>query len=127
MPEQQKRNDANLAKEGEILVAVATKGEGQINLHFGHADDFSIYAVGPNGVRFVETRQVEHYCQGGYGDEDKREVILRALVDCVALFAARIGEGPKAKLAGVGIAPIDEYPFGLIETSIGAWFEQRKI
>jgi nitrogen fixation protein NifB len=125
MPEQQKHNDAKLSQNGEILVAVATKGEGQINLHFGHADDFAIYAVNNTGIRFVETREVEHYCQGGYGDEDKREVILRALADCVALFAARIGEGPKAKLAGAGIEPIDDYPFGLIEASVSTWFSKR--
>lgn len=125
MQDQQIRNADELAEDGEILVAVATKGEGQINLHFGHADDFAIYAVGENVVHFVETRQVEHYCQGGYGDEDKREVILRALADCKAIFAARIGEGPKAKLAGAGITPVDDYPFGLIEPSISAWFARR--
>lgn len=37
----------------EILVAVATKGDGAISQHFGHADDFKIYAVGPSGVRPV--------------------------------------------------------------------------
>ena len=115
-----------MKKISEIFVAVATKGEQQINLHFGHADSFAIYSVGKTGIRFVETRQVEHYCQGGYGDEDKREVILRALADCVALFAARIGEGPKTKLAEAGIEPIDDFPFGQIETSISTWFVKRK-
>jgi len=110
---------------GEILVAVATKGDGQISLHFGHADDFAVYAAGSQGVRHVETRVVEHYCQGGYGDEDKREVILRALADCSALFAARIGDGPKAKLAAAGIEPIDEYPFGAIDASISDWYAKR--
>ena len=94
-------------------------------MHFGHADDFAIYAVRPQEIRYVETRLVDHYCQGGYGDEDKREVILRALADCAALFAARIGDGPKAKLAGAGIAPVDDYPFGQIEPSIGDWYAKR--
>ncbi len=106
----------------EILVAVATKGDGQINQHFGHADEFTVYAVGPDGVRFVAVRTVEHYCQGGFGDEDKRDVILRALADCTALFVARVGEGPRAKLAGAGIVAVDAYPFGAIEPSITEWF-----
>ena len=127
MKDQEKSNAVNPANVGEILVAVATKGEGQIDLHFGHADDFAIFSVWDGGVRFIETRLVEHYCQGGYGDEDKREVILRALADCVALFAARIGDGPKAKLAGAGIAPVDDFPFGLIEASISDWYAKRKI
>lgn len=106
---------------GGILVAVATKGDNQINEHFGHADEFKIYRVDAEGVRFVEVRVVEHYCQGGYGDEDKREVILRALADCKALFVARVGDGPKEKLRGAGIEPVDAYPYGAIEPSISEW------
>ena len=111
---------------GEIYVAVATKGEGQIDMHFGHADCFLIYAVSSYGVRFVEARAVEHYCQGGYGDEDKRDVILRVLADCAALFTARIGDGPKARLIAAGIEPVDDYPYGLIEPSISAWYAGSK-
>lgn len=106
----------------ERLVAVATSGKGLIDLHFGHADAFSVYAVGAAGVRFIEVRGVEHYCQGGYGDEDKREIILRALSDCRALFVARVGDGPRAKLAAAGITPIDDYPFGAIGASLNAWY-----
>lgn len=106
----------------ELLVAVASKGDGAISQHFGHADDFKIYSVGPSGVRYVETRVVEHYCQGGYGDEDKRDVILRALADCRALFVARVGDGPRAKLESAGIEPVDAYPFGPIDTSVADWF-----
>jgi nitrogen fixation protein NifB len=126
MLSQQNQNISQPSASGETLVAVATKGDNQINLHFGHADDFAVYAIGADGIRFVETRVVEHYCQGGYGDEDKREVILRALADCSALFAARIGEGPKAKLASAGIEPVDAFPFGLIEDSISAWHAKIK-
>ena len=125
MPEQSNQSNILPPGKNEIIVAVATKGEGQINLHFGHADDFAIYAVGSNGIRYMETRQVEQYCQGGFGDEDKREVILRAIADCTALFVARVGDGPKAKLTGAGIEPVDDYPFGSIEVSIGEWYAKR--
>lgn len=106
-------------------VAVATKDRQRIDQHFGHADDFSIYTVGPAGVVFAEVRRVEHYCQEGYGDEDKREVILRALADCRALFVARIGDGPKGRLREAGIEPVDDFPYGAIETSIAAWYAAR--
>ena len=109
----------------DILVAVATKGDGAISQHFGHADDFKVYAAGPTGVRFIGVRTVEHYCQGGVGDEDKRDVILRALADCSALFVARVGDGPRAKLAAAGIEPVDSYPFSAIEESISDWFSNR--
>lgn len=106
----------------EVLVAVATKGDGAISMHFGHADAFSVYAVGPTGVRLVGARTVEHYCQGGVGDADRWDPILSALADCTAVFVARIGDGPRARLAGAGIEPVDSYPFGAIEASISEWF-----
>ncbi|MFD2113786.1 NifB/NifX family molybdenum-iron cluster-binding protein [Thiorhodococcus fuscus] len=122
-PDAQQIHSLQLAT-GERLVAVATKGNVQIDQHFGHADDFKIYAVGSNGVRYIETRVVEHYCQGGYGDEDTWAIILRALADCSALFVARIGDGPRAKLTAAGIRPIDDYPFEAIEEAIAAWHQQ---
>jgi nitrogen fixation protein NifB len=108
-----------------IRVAVATKDRNQVDLHFGHADDFAIYSVGPAGAVFEETRTVEHYCQGGHGDEDKREVILRVLADCAALFVARIGNGPKDRLASIGVASVDDYPFGAVEASLLDWYGKR--
>lgn len=110
---------------GPLLVGVASKGDNQINEHFGHADSFHIYAVSAGGIHFVETRLVEHYCQGGYGDEDKREAILRALADCAACFVARVGDGPRAKLAGAGIEAVSDYPYGAIEESLATWFAAR--
>jgi len=108
-----------------VLVGVASKGDNQINEHFGHADSFLIYEVSVNGVSLVETRLVEHYCQGGYGDDDKREAILRALADCAACFVARVGDGPRAKLAGAGIEAVSDYPYGAIAESLTAWFATR--
>ena len=111
---------------GRVLVAVATKGDGQINEHFGHADSFAIYEVGASGIRFVEQRLVEHYCQGGYGDEDKREAILRTLAGCAACFVARIGNGPSEKLAAAGIEAVSDYPYGAIDASLMAWLAKDR-
>jgi len=108
-----------------MLVAVATKDRQQIDQHFGHADVFAVYALSPAGAQFVENREVAHYCQGGYGDEDKREVILRTLADCCALFTARIGDGPKSRLEAAGIQAVDDYPYGAVEPSLCAWFAER--
>jgi predicted Fe-Mo cluster-binding NifX family protein len=107
-------------------VAVATKGDDLINLHFGHADAFAVYDVDAQGVRFVEERLVEHYCQGGYGDDDKREAIVRALADCQACFVARVGDGPREKLARAGIEAVSDYPFGAIGASVTAWYRAKQ-
>lgn len=105
----------------DILVAVATKNGQQIDLHFGHADAFAIYKVSDSAIGFVENRSVEHYCQGGFGDEDKREAILRALADCRAVFLARVGDGPAKRLRDAGIEPVTDYPYGAPEASITSW------
>ena len=115
------------AVSDELRVAVASTDGRAIDMHFGHADAFRVYRADAAGVQFLESRKVEHYCQGGYGDEDKREVILRALADCAALFIARAGEGPKARLREAGIEPIDAYPFALIGPAITEWLAQRTV
>ena len=104
-----------------FLVAVATKTGHQIDLHFGHADAFAIYTVDGDAIRFLEQRAVEHYCQGGHGDEDKREAILRALADCRAVFLARVGDGPAKRLRDAGIVPVTDYPHAAPEASIADW------
>ncbi|NTV09847.1 MAG: hypothetical protein HGA47_03635 [Zoogloea sp.] len=114
---------AETGSTSSIRVGVASKDNIQIDLHFGHADKFSIYELGPAGIRFIEERLVEHYCQGGYGDEDKRDAILRALADCAACFVARVGDGPRKKLAGAGIEAVSEYSFEPIEASLASWFQ----
>lgn len=110
----------------ELRVAVASKDGRAIDMHFGHAEDFRIYFVGPRGVRFDGIRHAEHYCQGSYGEEDKRDLILRALADCAALFIARVGNGPRPRLQAAGIQPVDDYPFGPVEPSLLDWYSQRK-
>lgn len=108
-----------------VLVAVATKNGVQIDQHFGHADAFNIYRISGQQVIPVEVRQVEHYCQGGYGDEDKRDVILRALADCAAVFVARVGDGPARQLLQAGIQPVDDYPHAGLEAALLDWHAQQ--
>jgi len=109
-----------------LRVAVATKNKVQIDEHFGHADEFKIYTVDADGATLQEVRLVEHYCQGGYGDEDKREVILRALADCTALFVAKVGDGPAGRLREAGIEPVADYAYGAIDASLKDWYRKRK-
>ncbi len=106
-----------------IQVAVATKGGGRINEHFGHAKEFQIYEIGTAGVKFVGHRRVDLYCQGGYGEEDVLPVIVRALNDCVAVFVAKIGGCPRDTLQAAGIDPVDRYAHGFIEQSAISYFK----
>ncbi|WP_413341230.1 nitrogenase cofactor biosynthesis protein NifB [Azospirillum sp. CT11-132] len=106
-----------------ILIAVATKGGERINEHFGHAKEFQIYEVGPNGAKFVGHRRVDQYCEGGSGDVDTLDGVLAAINDCTAVFVAKIGGCPSKSLAEAGIEPVDRFAFDYIEESALAYFK----
>ncbi|HTO79168.1 MAG TPA: nitrogenase cofactor biosynthesis protein NifB [Methylocystis sp.] len=108
----------------KVLVAVATKGQGQINEHFGHAKEFQIYELSTSGAKFVGHRRVDLYCQGGYGDEDSLETVIRAINDCVAVFVAKIGGCPKNDLIKAGIEAVDQYAYEFIEQSALVYFKE---
>src|SRR3990172_5317374 len=58
-------------------IAVATRGEGLVNEHFGHAAEFQVYDVGREGAKLVGVRQIPHYCLGGEGEERSLDAIDR--------------------------------------------------
>jgi nitrogen fixation protein NifB len=113
-----------LADESGIsmLIAVATKGGGKVNEHFGHATEFQIYEVNAKGAKFVGHRRVDLYCQGGFGEEDNLVTVIRAINDCHAVFVAKIGGCPKDDLQKAGIDPVDRYAHEFIEQSAIAYF-----
>ena len=107
----------------KILIAVATKGDGKINQHFGHASEFQIYETSTAGATLVGHRRVDLYCQGGYDDEATLPTVIRALNDCHAVLVAKIGGGPRDELKLAGIDPVDGYAFGFIEESALLYFK----
>jgi nitrogen fixation protein NifB len=107
-----------------ILIAVATKGNGRINQHFGHAKEFQVYEVSTTGAKFVGHRRVDNYCQGGFGEEESLETVVRAIKDCVAVFISRIGNCPREGLLKAGIEPVDRFALEYIEQSALAYFRE---
>ncbi|BAZ06530.1 nitrogenase cofactor biosynthesis protein NifB [Calothrix sp. NIES-3974] len=99
-------NDVNTPK---ILVAVATKGGGLVNQHFGHAKEFQVYEVDGREVRYVAHRRVDQFCQGGYGEKATMENIIQAIADCKAVLVSKVGESPREKLANAGIQAVEAY------------------
>jgi len=98
----------------KVLVAVATKGGGLVNQHFGHAKEFMIYEVDATSAQFVGHRKVADYCQGGYGEEAALEGIINAISDCRAILAAKVGPCPQKALQKAGLTVIEAYD--VIET-----------
>ncbi|MDT8854307.1 nitrogenase cofactor biosynthesis protein NifB [Paracoccaceae bacterium Fryx2] len=113
------------AARAALLVAVATKGGGRINQHFGHATEFQIYEVDGAGVRFVTHRRADNYCLGGHGEDDRLAEIIRTLDGVPVVLCARIGEAPRARMAQAGIDVIDAHAQDYIETAIAAVFRDR--
>ena len=113
------------AAPAPLLVAVATRGGGRINQHFGHATEFQVYEVDGAGVRFVTHRRADNYCLGGHGEEDRLAEIIRSLDGVPVVLCARIGESPRARLAAAGIEAIDAFAQDYIETAIAAVYRDR--
>jgi len=117
---EQTREQLEAAKQGletfdleltgeKIVLAVATKGGGVVNQHFGHAKEFQIYEVDGRKVEFISHRKVDHFCQGGYGEEATLENIIKALADCKAVLVSKIGDCPKEELHKAGIQTVEAY------------------
>jgi nitrogen fixation protein NifB len=102
-------------------VAVATKGDGLVNQHFGHAREFLVYDVDRDGPRLVGHRKVGQYCVGGDGEEDVLADVLRTLSDCHAVLVAKVGRCPQGQLATAGIEPSTDFAHQPIEASLLGW------
>ncbi|WP_317929996.1 NifB/NifX family molybdenum-iron cluster-binding protein [Halioxenophilus sp. WMMB6] len=102
-------------------LAVASKDGVAINLHFGHAKEFWIYGCDDDGCRLLERREVDHYCHGQHGDQSAMQKILATINDCEAVFVAKVGDGPIAKLAKVGVTAIDEYAYEAVDESLQSY------
>lgn len=92
--------------------AVASKSGINVDLHFGHTDEFYIYEYKGGEVRFKEKRNVEKYCSGSEfcGEkEDKISKTIATLSDCDGVIAMRIGESPKVRLKDKGIKVVSTY------------------
>jgi len=97
-----------------ILVAVASKGGGLVNRHFGHAREFLIYEVNARGAQFVGHRKIPQYCHGGSGEDNNLEQILDLIRDCRAVLVSKIGDCPMTRIREAGIEVVEDYD--LIET-----------
>lgn len=106
----------------KILVAVATKGGGLVNQHFGHAKEFMIYEVDGSSAKFVGHRKIDHYCQSGYGEEATLDNIIQAISDCKAVLVSKIGNCPQAELQKAGLQTVEAYD--VIEKVALSFYEQ---
>ncbi len=111
-----------------MLIAVANKGNGLVNEHFGHASEFLIYEASSQGVRFIGHRKTKSYCSGSEmcGDQETILVnIIQLLADCEAILCAQIGLQPRQALESVGLLPNSEHAMEPIEKAVMAVYLDR--
>ncbi|MBD2438741.1 nitrogenase cofactor biosynthesis protein NifB [Nostoc sp. FACHB-110] len=120
--EKAKSGKQQAANNPKILVAVATKGGGLVNQHFGHVKEFQVYEVDGHEVRFISHRKIDQYCQGGYGEAATAENIMKTIADCKAVLVSKIGNCPKEKLLTAGIQTVEAYD--VIEKVALEFYEQ---
>jgi nitrogen fixation protein NifB len=110
-----------------VLMAVASKGAGLVNQHFGHAREFLIYEASERGARLVGHRKTDLYCSGDESCGDGESVLtrtLRALEGCETVLCAKIGIEPWKQLEAAGIRPNGEHAMAPIEEAVTAvWRE----
>jgi nitrogen fixation protein NifB len=112
-----------------VLMAVATKGGGVINEHFGHAGEFLIYEASNDGVRFIGHRKTIPYCEGGdtCGDgESALDRTIRELAGCEAVLCSKVGYEPWGPLEAAGIQPNGEHAMEPIEEAILKVYEEMR-
>jgi len=110
-----------------VLMAVATSGQGVINMHFGHAKEFLIYEASPDGVRFISHRKTDLYCSGDDTCGDGESVLqrtIRTLEGCEAVLCSKIGFEPWDMLEQAGIAPNGEHAMEPIEDAVMAVYKE---
>jgi len=119
-----------LNKSRAVLMAVATKGGGVINEHFGHASEFLIYEASSTGVRFIGHRKTIAYCEGGdtCGEgESALDHSLKALAGCEVVLCSKIGFEPWGPLESAGIQPNGEHAMKPIEDAILSVYEEMRV
>ena len=105
-----------------LLVAVASRGGGRINQHFGHATEFQVYEASPAGVRLVGHRKADPSCQGGWAEDASLDATLALLAGVRAVLCAKVGSCPREALEAAGVAVSDRHAYEWIEAGVAAWY-----
>lgn len=88
-----------------MKVAFASTDKVHVDEHFGQAEEFVIWEVGPDEVAFSGVVQVEAEAGPGHSD-DKIEARSAALADCALVYVADIGGPAAARLVAKKIHPL---------------------
>ncbi|MBU5614029.1 nitrogen fixation protein NifX [Geomonas azotofigens] len=86
-----------------MKIAFTSKTGDTIDMHFGQADSFHIWEVGPDEAHYVQTLSV-----GEHGSDEEDRIAARAnlLSECAIVYTMQIGGPAAAKLVAKRIHPM---------------------
>ena len=87
-----------------MKVAFASTDKVHVDEHFGQAEAFYIWEVGPEAASFAGVVQVRGEAEAGHSD-DKIEARCSGLADCALVYVAEIGGPAAARLVQKKIHP----------------------
>ena len=86
-----------------MKIAFTTKTGETIDLHFGQAEQFQIWEVGPDEASYLETINVGEH---GSDEEDRIAARAKLLSGCTIVYTMQIGGPAAAKLVAQKIHPM---------------------
>jgi len=89
-----------------MKVAFASTDKVHVDEHFGQAEEFYIWEVGPDDAAFTGVVQVQSEADMAGHSDDKIEARGAALSDCALVYVGEIGGPAAARLVAKKIHPI---------------------
>ena len=89
-----------------MKVAFASSDKVHVNEHFGQAEEFYIWDIGPNDASFSGVVQVQSEADMPGHSDDKIEARGAALADCALVYVGEIGGPAAARLVAKKIHPV---------------------
>lgn len=86
-----------------MKVAFASTDKIHVNEHFGRAEEFYVWDIGPENAEFNGIIQVKNE---GSDEADRIEARCSGLADCAVVYVAEIGGPAAARLVAKKIHPI---------------------
>jgi nitrogen fixation protein NifX len=89
-----------------MKVAFASTDKVHVDEHFGQAEEFYIWEIGPEQAAFSGVVQVQSEADAPGHSDDKIEARSAALADCALVYVGEIGGPAAARLVAKKIHPI---------------------
>ncbi len=86
-----------------MKVAFTSSTGEMIDQHFGQAQVFQIWEIGPDAAHFIESLGVAPH---GGDEEDRIAARAKSLADCAIVYTMQIGGPAAAKLVALKIHPM---------------------